>query len=593
VPNDGNDGCDGAQPSIATDAASGLSSLRRMSNVWHFPDASQVDGVPDLARELGITSSIAGLLMRLGLVDIEMARRFLFPKLRELSNPFEIRGMDKTVDRILQAIDRRERIVLYGDYDVDGITSVALLVRLLHAYNIEARPFLPHRIEEGYGLTEEGVERCLTTLQPQLLIALDCGTTAADRISRIEGNGIDVIVIDHHEARNTELSCCAFVNPKALQDGYHYLCTAGLVFKVCHALLKKRMPAAFDLKRMLDLVAIGTVADLVPLTAENRTLVHHGLRQLGQTDWVGLRALMEVSGVERPVRSDHVAFRLAPRLNAAGRLGIAQDALALLLTDDVSTAAELARRLDFQNRDRQSLEQKTLEEALEQVNGVPALDNAIVVGGKGWHPGVVGIVASRLMKRFHRPAIVVGFDESGDGRGSCRSIPSFSIIHALGECSEHLGQFGGHEMAAGLQVSFEQFDSFAEKFQKVAQSLLTTELLERRLQLDAELTDEEVDLQLLACHELLQPFGIGNPQPLFFIRGAIPIGQPRLLKEKHRSFTIRHRNRFLNAIHFHSASIPLPPPPWDLAFYLEENRYRNELRLQLQIEAIRSSVNRV
>jgi single-stranded-DNA-specific exonuclease len=249
--------------------------------------------------------------------------------------------------------------------------------------------------------------------------------------------------------------------------------------------------------------------------------------------------------------------------------------------------------LDLQNRDRQSLEQKTLEEALEQVTGVLALDHAIVVGGKGWHPGVVGIVASRLMKQFHRPAIVVGFDESGDGRGSCRSIPSFSIIHALGECSEHLGQFGGHEMAAGLQVSFQEFDSFAEKFQKVAQSLLTTELLERRLQLDAELTDEEVDLQLLGSHELLQPFGIGNPQPLFFIRGAIPIGQPRLLKEKHRSFTIRHRNRFLNAIHFHSASIPLPPPPWDLAFYLEENRYRNELRLQLQIEAIRSSVNRV
>jgi single-stranded-DNA-specific exonuclease len=562
-----------------------------MSHVWHFPEASQADGVTDFARELGVTSSIAGLLLGLGLTDIETARRFLFPKLRELSDPFELSGMAKTVNRILRAIDRGERIVLYGDYDVDGITSVALLVRLLHAYNVEAQPFLPHRIEEGYGLTEEGVERCLATLQPQLLIALDCGTTAGERISRIEASGIDVIVIDHHEARNSDLSCCAFVNPKALQDEYHYLCTAGLVFKVCHALLKKRMLTGFDLKRMLDLVAIGTVADLVPLVAENRTLVHHGLRQLGQTDWVGLRALMEVSGVDQLVRSDHVAFRLAPRLNAAGRLGIAQDALALLLTDDANAAAELARRLDLQNRDRQSLEQRTLEEALEQVNGALALDHAIVVGGKGWHPGVVGIVASRLMKQFHRPAIVVGFDESGDGRGSCRSIPSFSMIRALGDCSEYLGRFGGHEMAAGLQVSFEQFNSFAENFRKVARSLLTAELLERRLQIHAELTDEEVNLQLLGCHELLQPFGIGNPQPLFLIRGAIPVSEPRRLKEKHRSFTIRHRNRFLKAIYFHSAKIPLPAPPWDVAFYLEENRYRNELQIQLQIEAIRSSVS--
>jgi single-stranded-DNA-specific exonuclease len=570
-----------------------------MSVLWNLPKPGAATDALELARALGLSPSFAGLILRAGLADIEMARRFLYPKLRELSDPFELRGMDKAVERILLAIDRSERIVLYGDYDVDGVTSVALLFRLLRTYGTEPLPFLPHRIDEGYGLSEEGVERCLATHKPRLLIALDCGTTAADRISRIETAGVDVIVIDHHEPRNGDLSCCAFVNPKAQQDGYHYFCTAGLVFKVCHALLKRRMLPGFDLKRMLDLVAIGTVADLVPLTAENRTLVHHGLRQLGQTDWVGLRALMEVSSVDGPVRSDQVAFRLAPRLNAAGRLGVAQDALALLLTDDVNTATELARRLDLQNRDRRSLERQTLEEALERVNAMEAdvasnaspMNHAIVVGGKGWHPGVVGIVASRLMKQFHRPAVVVGFDESGEGRGSCRSIPSFSIIRALGECSEYLGQFGGHEMAAGLQVSFEQFDSFAEKFRKVAQSSLTDELLQRRLLLDAELTDEEVDFQLLGCHELLQPFGIGNPQPLFLIRGAIPIGEPRLLKEKHRSFTIRHRSRFLNAIHFHSADISLPAPPWDIAFYLEENRYRNELRLQLQIEAIRASAS--
>jgi single-stranded-DNA-specific exonuclease len=357
--------------------------------------------------------------------------------LRDLRDPLEIAGIQNAVERIFQAIDRRETVALYGDYDVDGVTSVALLDRVLNAFGADVRTFLPHRLEEGYGLSEEGVLRCLALHSPKLLVALDCGTTAAERISEIEAGGVDVVVVDHHESKGRRPVCRAFVNPKT-GSTYHYLCTAGLVFKLCHALLRARRLPDFDLKKYLDLVALATIADLVPLVDENRTFVHHGLRQLEQTEWVGLRALMAVAGVTPPIRPAHISFRIGPRLNAAGRVGVAQDALDLLLAADLEKASLLARSLDWQNRDRQSVEQKTLDEVLQQLarTFVPDRDAAIVVGSRGWHPGVVGIVASRLTKQFHRPSVVIGFDDSGEGKGSGRSVSGLSIVKALEECGE-------------------------------------------------------------------------------------------------------------------------------------------------------------
>jgi single-stranded-DNA-specific exonuclease len=347
----------------------------------------------------------------------------------------------------------------------------------------------------------------------------------------------------------------------------------------------------FDLKKCLDLVALATIADLVPLIDENRTFVHHGLRQLEQTDWIGLQALKQVAGVAPPIRPIHVAFRLGPRLNAAGRVGVAQDALELLLADDSNKATLLARSLDWQNRDRQTLEQKTLDEVLQQVarNFVPDRDFAIVAGARGWHPGVVGIVASRLAKQFHRPSIVIGFDDSGEGKGSGRSVPGLSLVKALEDCGEYLLQFGGHEMAAGVRLAFDQLEPFSAAFRAVARRMLTPDMVQPRLELDAELTGRELNLDLLNCHEMLQPFGIGNPQPLFFMRSVAPAGEPRLLKEKHWLLTLRHGTSVLRAIHFNGAKFPLPVPPWDIAFYLEANNYQNRIELQLQVEALRSA----
>jgi single-stranded-DNA-specific exonuclease len=561
-----------------------------MNRCWCFPDPSPQENANMLARRLDLEPVFASILTRMGLAEEATARQFLFPRLRNLHDPFEITGIGPATDRIFVAVDAREKIVLYGDYDVDGVTSVAFLYRVLKAFGADVETFLPNRLEEGYGLSEEAVQRCLTTCSPRLLVALDCGTAAAERISEIESCGVDVIVVDHHEANGRLPNCCAFVNPKTGAD-YHYLCTAGLVFKLCHALLKRRHLPGLDLKKYLDFVAIATVADLAPLIHENRTFVHYGLKQLERTAWIGLESLMQIAGVTPPIRPGHVSFRLGPRLNAAGRVGVAQDALDLLLAEQRESAEVLARNLDWQNRDRQSVEQRTLCEALQQLSEtfLPDRDAAIVVASRHWHPGVVGIVASRLMREFHRPTLVIGFDDFGQGKGSGRSVPGLSLVKTLAECAAHLSQFGGHDMAAGVKLEYEQFASFSAAFRAAAKRVLTPDLLQPRLQLAGELSGAEINLRLLNCHEMLQPFGIGNPQPLFLIRGVAPAAEPRLLKEKHRLFRLRHGSAVLNAIHFNGAKIPLPEPPWDIAFYLEANTYQERVQLQLQVEAIRSA----
>ena len=484
---------------------------------------------------------------------------------------------------------------------MDGVTSLTILADLLRAYGGSVECFLPMRVEEGYGLSVDGVARCVQTLRPQLLIAVDCGTASVSEISGLQAGGVDVIVFDHHEPQEHLPACVALVNAK-LGDTYHYLCTAGLAFKVCHALLKRRPLPGYDLKESLDLVALGTVADLVPLVEENRIFVRRGAHQLALSRRPGVRALLEVAAVKAPIRPVHIGFRLGPRLNAAGRLGTAQAALELLSTADETRAGELAAALDAQNRERQSVEQHTLLEAQAQLAVLCDEDGAhphaaIVVGARGWHPGVLGIVASRLMRSHHRPTLVIGFDESGMGKGSGRSIEGLSLVGALGECAARLEKFGGHEMAAGLAVKESAFEDFQRDFCRVARSLLSDEQLQPRLRLDAEITLDELDADFLSCHESLQPFGMGNAQPVFLVRGVVPAAEPRVLKEKHLSFALRPRSgsregRYApstRAIFFGGAQEELPPPPWDVAFQIEANEYRGVTELQVQVQALRAA----
>lgn len=537
---------------------------------------------------------IANLLRRKRFSCSADVHAFLQPRLRTLSDPFLLPQMPAAITRILRAIDQRERIVLFGDYDVDGVTSLTLMDEMLRAYGVAAELFLPLRIEEGYGLSRESLERCWERHQPQLLVAVDCGTSSVAEIAELGRRGTEVIVLDHHEPKAALPDCLAVVNPKISDEcDLRYLCSAGVVFKVCHALLKTRPIVGFDLKAQLDLVALGTVADIVPLEGENRALVYHGLRQIERTARVGLRKLMEVAGVGAIVCTEDIGFRLGPRLNAAGRLATAEKALRLLRTRDVEEASKLAELLDVQNRERQAVEKEIFAAAEEELakDFDSGRDAAIVVGRRDWHPGVLGIVASRLVRQYHRPAFVIGFDEKGMGKGSGRSIASLSLVQALGRCEKWLEKFGGHEMAAGLTIREENLVPFAEDFRRVARELLCDDDLQPCLHLDHELSLADLNGNLLRWHEVLAPFGSGNPQPTFFAREVEPAIPPQVLKEKHLLLRLRQRNHHARAIYFYGAAARLPDPPWDVAFRIHSDEYEGERRLQVQVEAVRSAAS--
>src|SRR5437016_14209424 len=447
--------------------------------------------------------------MRKGFGTADEVQAFLQPRLKSLSDPFLLPNMKAAVTRILVALDRRERIVLFGDYDVDGVTSLALLAETLRAYGAIPDLFLPSRMEEGYGLSHDSVQRCIQQFHPQLLIALDCGTSSGAEIVDLRKRGVEVIVLDHHEPKSAAPECVAVVNPQVDPGSpFHYLCSVGIVFKLCHALLKTR-PIDFDLKSKLDLVALGTVADIVPLRGENRTLVQRGAIEIARSTRPGLKKLIEVSGVKPPIFTEDIGYRLGPRLNAAGRLSTAEKSLRLLLTQDGAEASELAEFLDKQNRERQEVEKQIFAAAEEKIAKEfdSSRDAAIVVRERGWHPGVLGIVASRIAHKYHRPTIVIGLDETGVGKWSGRSIEGFNLVQALTRCADKIDKYGGHEMAAGLTIQEKNVDLFAEQFRQTARELLSDEDLQHRLQLDHEITFSELNFDFLGWHEMLQPFG--------------------------------------------------------------------------------------
>ncbi len=559
-----------------------------MRRRWIFPSEADPSAVAKIRSELGVPEFLAGLLVRRGFADPAAAEAQLNPRLRSLAPPEELPDMPKAVERISRALREKERIVLYGDYDVDGITSLAILARVFQAYGADVPCFLPLRAEEGYGLSEAGVDRCCELHRPGLLIAVDCGTTSVREIARLRSRGIDVVVLDHHEPGESRPDCAALVNPKLGPD-FHYLCSAGVVFKLAHALLKSSRVEGVDLREFLDLVALATVADIVPLTGENRIFVSHGLRQMERTRWAGLQALKEVSGIGAPVRVSDVGFRMGPRINAAGRLGPAAEALALLLTDDLREAQRLAAGLDSHNRERQGVEKQVVTEAEEWVDKhfKPDCDASIVAGSRDWHIGVLGVVASRIMRRHHRPTFVVGFDDSGSGKGSGRGIEGLSLVELLRECSDHLEKFGGHEMAAGISINEKSFPAFREAFEAAARGAASDDMLVPRLRLDGELPLRGLDHALLEAQDQLEPFGNSNPQPVLLSRAVAPVAAPRVMKEKHLRLEFAAGRDRVSAVFFNAPVEDLPRPPWDIAYTLEWNHWNGRSEPQLRLLEIR------
>jgi single-stranded-DNA-specific exonuclease len=569
-----------------------------------------------LAASLKISPLLAQCLINRGFSEVSAIENLLSPRLKNLADPFLLPDMDKAVERLFRAREQNEPLVIFGDYDVDGVTSTALLVEVLRELGWRVEFYLPSRMDEGYGLSADGVENCLKKFPATLLLAVDCGSTAVETIASLRVRGVDVIVLDHHQVSNPVPSAIALVNPQlSLSDEWqvtrdeksdarpahhsspatrHFaeLCSAGLAFKLAHAILKRGreidLPGAteFDLKPLLDLVALGTIADLVPLTGENRIFVSAGLRQLNETRRAGILALKKVAQTSEKIGAYEVGFQLAPRLNAAGRLETAEEALHLLLAETLEEAMPIAQNLDLRNRDRQKIEKKIVEEVIGTIRAKFDAQNdfVIVEGQLLWHIGVVGIVASRVLQEFYRPTIIIG-GENGEMRGSGRSIARFDLAAALRECNELLVRHGGHAMAAGLSILPEKIDLLREKMNGLARLKLKPEDLQPPLRLDAEVGLDEINLDSLAELEKLKPTGQGNPAVQFCARNlshARPL-QKIGANKQHVKLWVGDGAVTHEAVWWNGGDKSLPVGKFDLAFAPQVNEFNGKRTVQLKV----------
>ncbi|MDQ8194832.1 single-stranded-DNA-specific exonuclease RecJ [Coraliomargarita sp. SDUM461004] len=481
-----------------------------------------------LVERLGVSKVSAELLVQRGITSCERAEQFMRPRLAQLDNPFEMVNLEAAVERIERAIEGQESVVVFGDYDVDGVTSTVQLVSMLRTLDLQPRYSVPRRLDEGYGLSRDAIDRVFDGDIPQLFIALDCGTNAHEPIAYLRSLGVDVIVVDHHQTKTQAPEGCIFVNPH-VNDSEHApwrdLCTAGLVFKLLHGLLKHRREAedprvaGIQLKDYLDLVAMGTVADLVPLHGENRILSWFGLRHLRANGRVGVRALAEVAGIDsgQEMASSDISFKIAPRINASGRLADASLPIELLLQDDFSACLKIAQELDGINKERQSIERGIAKTAEERAAVEFADEPGIVLFGEDWHPGVVGIVASRVSRRFHKPCVILG-SEGADAKGSGRSVASVNLVEVFQRCAHLLDHWGGHPMAAGVSLKASDVPAFKHCYLESLKCMYPDGLPEPSLAISAWLEPSDLSESLLDELDRLHPFGQGNPEPVFGLR---------------------------------------------------------------------------
>ena len=534
---------------------------------------------------------VATCLINRGIVTTEAADAFLDPRLRSLSDPMLLPDIRLAIDRLFLARERNEPLVIFGDYDVDGVTSTAILTEVFTTLGWQCSQYLPHRRDEGYGLSQAGVENCLARHPTSLLLAVDCGSTAVDPIGWLNSRGVDVLVLDHHQLSDPLPPALALVNPLRSPDAaIAPFCSAGLAFKLAHALIKHGRELGlvgfdtYNLKPLLDLVALGTIADLVPLIGENRILVHAGLERLDSTSRVGLQALKRVSRTRSPMGVYEVGFQLGPRLNAAGRLETAEDALRLLLCDRESEAQSLAEVLDLQNRERQEVEKRIAQEAGERVRNRfdPERDLVIVEGDASWHIGVVGIVASRVLREFQRPTLILG----GDGtlwRGSGRSISGFDLAGALRDCSDLLEKHGGHAMAAGLSIDPARLEAFRLRINGLARERLRPEHLQPEVRIDASIPLRSLSLPMVADLRRLEPFGMGNPVVQLAVRGLSHARPPQRLKEQHWKFWVTDGGTPVETVWWGAGDRPVPEGRFDLAVIPEAGDYGGRRFLQLRL----------
>jgi single-stranded-DNA-specific exonuclease len=557
-----------------------------------------------LSHRAGVSPLVAQLLLNRGIEDPMQARTFLEARMSSLHDPETLPGASEAAERIVRAVRARRKIVIYGDYDVDGVCGTSILwscLRLAGAAEDRVAYYIPHRIEEGYGVNVEALRRLRSEQGAEVVVTVDCGISAVNEARQARGLGLEFIVTDHHTPGPELPAADVIVHPRL--EGSRYpcmdLCGAGVAFKVAWQVCKsfgdgkKASPHLRDfLVQSIGLVAMATVADVVPLGDENRIIVRHGLQGMFAAPTVGMKALMEVSGCldKRRLTTGIVGFGLAPRINAAGRLERAMKAVEMLTTGDTAIARELAGELDRCNSRRQEVEQGIVAEAIEMLKAQGGLGDrrAIVLGRAGWHPGVIGIVASRLAEIYHRPTIIVSLGEPVS-QGSARSIPGFDLYDAIRSCSDALIGFGGHQAAAGLKLAAPAFDSFATAFEGHCRSVLKPEQLQKVLTIDAEVLLGMLTLRVLEEIDMLEPYGIGNPRPILVANRVRVVGDPRIVgdRKNHVQFRVAQGNTIVKAVGWNMAERAkglTANSICSLAFHPAINEWNNRREVQLEVK---------
>jgi len=562
------------------------------SKLWVFRDIN-LSQRASLAHALSISQATASLFMARGVTTPDEAATWM--SLQAPHDPFLIPDMEQAVERLHRAVTTQEPICFYGDYDVDGITATSLYLSFFGGLGAQVRAYVPHRLREGYGLNLGAVQR-LHDEGISLLVTSDCGTTSHKEIALAAELGMDVVVTDHHQSDEAMPQAVAVLNPHRAGALYPFrgLCSAALAYKVAQAYQLRYGIAGVPLESLLDLVALATVADVVPLHDENRNFVREGLHQLSRGARCGIRALKQAAGVTRDCTAETIAFKLAPRINAAGRLDDAMLGVRLLTSDNPSEAQQLADRLEQLNRERQRIEVDIMAEALASLKD-QALPPAVVLASRHWHLGVVGIVAARLVDRFERPAIVMAINEQGMAKGSARTTGGFDLYQGLAACREVLESFGGHPSAAGVTVRESRIDEFRVRFSDVVAGWTHDSVKVPTLNVDATVRLDEVNLQLIREIGSLHPFGAGNPEPTFAVTG-LEVMDSRTVGEKHLKMTVRQGASLpFDSIGFGMKSLlerGIPSrTPVDLAFTPELNHWNGRDRIQLRIRDVRPSVS--
>lgn len=562
-----------------------------MQKRWRVLNAEQ-EKVTSLQKELNINEVICKILVQRGFDTFDKAKSFFRPQLSDLLSPWLMKDMEKAVDRILRAIKRNERILIYGDYDVDGTTAVASMYQFITQFYPNVEFYIPHRYREGYGVSKEGIDYAKTK-DLTLIISLDCGIKSIDLIAYAKSLNIDFIICDHHLPDNQLPPAIAILNPK--QKGCEYpfkeLCGCGVGFKLMTALAQKLNLPDESYLCYLDLLATAIAADIVPMTGENRVMAYYGLRRVNTNPCNGIKALMQLAGAQKEMFITNLVFVIAPRVNAAGRMDDARKAVKLFIEKDCDKALKFAEMLHTDNTDRRTADMAITEEALALIEEDELMINrkSTVVYQEHWHKGVVGIVASRLIESYYRPTVVL--TRSGEiAAGSARSVPGFNLYEAIHACKEHLLGYGGHFAAAGMTLLPENVGAFINKFEQVVSETISPDSLAPLLIIDAEVSFTDLTFSFYKILHQMEPYGPENMRPVFMVRNVMDTGNSKLIKEQHIKFCLKQNNCRFKGIGFNMAEkfhLIESKRPLDVVFTLEENEWNEQKTLQLKVHDFR------